>query len=129
QISTLSLNVKRNTSDVISGYTIRELTISHALVIPQTEEGVEVVFSMRPHATSSISSSDTWREFRVFSNTPSGGWAEHCRGMISVNYYHTPTENQEENEVAKQCHAKLQAAKLACTLKGDCVELYGHLAN
>ena len=131
QISTFPLTAKGNAHDAISGYTIRELTISRALVVPQTEDGVETVFSMRPYATSSVTSSDTWKEFRIFSYTPSGGWGEHCRGLISVNYNQTPVEvdeNREETEIRKQCHEKVQAAKLTCTLKGDCVELYEDLA-
>jgi NADPH:quinone reductase-like Zn-dependent oxidoreductase/ubiquinone/menaquinone biosynthesis C-methylase UbiE/malonyl CoA-acyl carrier protein transacylase len=131
QIGTLSPTAMKNPHDAISGYTIRELSISRALVVPQTEEGVEVIFSMRPHATSSIASSETWKEFRIFSYTPGGEWSEHCRGLISVNYNYATVKvdgNQEGTEIMKECHAKLQAAKLACTVKGNCAELYKDLA-
>lgn len=65
-------------------YRIRELSISKALVIPQDDEGVEVVFALRPAPTSSVGSSDTWNEFRIFSYTAVGGWTEHCRGSTLV---------------------------------------------
>ncbi|KAL2164963.1 hypothetical protein VTH06DRAFT_259 [Thermothelomyces fergusii] len=68
----------------VAEYRIRDLAISRALVVPETEEGVEVILSMRPHPTSSVVSSDKWHEFRIFGYTEADGWAEHCRGLVSV---------------------------------------------
>nr|ALQ32864.1 putative polyketide synthase [Fusarium gaditjirri] len=88
--------------DPIAGYKIRDVSISRALVVPQTDEGVEVVFSMRPSPTSSVGSSNTWSEFRIFSHTPAGGWMEHCRGLVSVFHesqarvMHTETMKKHE---------------------------------
>ncbi|KAK4153322.1 hypothetical protein C8A00DRAFT_33947 [Chaetomidium leptoderma] len=76
---------------VVAEYRVRDLAISRALVVPQTEEGVEVVLSMRPAPTSSVGSSDRWSEFRVFSYVEADGWAEHCRGLVSV------VEEEEED--------------------------------
>nr|ALQ32881.1 putative polyketide synthase [Fusarium miscanthi] len=89
----------------IAGYKIRDVSISRALVVPQTDEGVEVVFSMRPSPTSSVGSSDTWSEFRIFSHTPAGGWMEHCRGLVSVFHESQTrvmhTENMRKHELSR----------------------------
>jgi NADPH:quinone reductase-like Zn-dependent oxidoreductase/SAM-dependent methyltransferase len=69
----------------VAEYRIRDLSVSRALVIPQTEEGVEVSLSLRPAPLSSATSSDSWKEFRIFSYTEADGWAEHCRGLVSVS--------------------------------------------
>jgi acyl transferase domain-containing protein/NADPH:quinone reductase-like Zn-dependent oxidoreductase/ubiquinone/menaquinone biosynthesis C-methylase UbiE len=71
---------------------LREISIARALVVPQTEEGIEVIFTMRPCPTSSVTSSDSWNEFRVFSCTGDRDWAEHCRGQVSV-VYNKPKSN------------------------------------
>ncbi|KAK4032634.1 polyketide synthase dehydratase-domain-containing protein, partial [Parachaetomium inaequale] len=68
----------------VGEYRIRDLSVSRALVIPQTEEGVEVSLSLRPAPLSSVTSSESWKEFRIFSYTEADGWAEHCRGLVSV---------------------------------------------
>lgn len=64
---------------VYSMIKIRELSISQALVIPETED-VETIFSLRPLEDGTKTCSITWDEFRVFSWTSNRGWIEHCIG-------------------------------------------------
>ncbi|KAF2490207.1 hypothetical protein BU16DRAFT_470125 [Lophium mytilinum] len=69
----------------ISGYRLRDVNIKAALQVPETEEGVEVAFSMRHVTESSLAGSVGWWEFRVSSYNPNtDGWNEHCRGMVSA---------------------------------------------
>ncbi|KAI0901837.1 putative polyketide synthase [Annulohypoxylon nitens] len=86
-------------SDVgrVLGYTITEMLITRALVVPQTELGVEVIFQARPFNSSSKSSSDIWKEFRVFSYTSTGP-NEHCRGLLSINYTQPNSEVDVDRE-------------------------------
>lgn len=65
----------------IKAFKITDLSISRALVIPDTEDGVEVTFSMRNNWDN-----DDRKEFRVFSHATDNGWAEHCHGSISVMF-------------------------------------------
>ena len=81
------LSGKKDISNAI--FELRDISIARALVVPQTEEGVEVIFSMRPQPTSSFKSSDTCSEFRIFSYTPADDWVENCRGLVSVNDHDT----------------------------------------
>ncbi|KAH9879452.1 hypothetical protein IAQ61_001270 [Plenodomus lingam] len=69
-------------SDAVLEYRLREVNISRALVVPEAAEGIETSFSMRCKPSST---SDTWHEFRIFSYTAEGGWAENCSGLVSVS--------------------------------------------
>ncbi|KAF1829663.1 hypothetical protein BDW02DRAFT_138335 [Decorospora gaudefroyi] len=70
-------------SDVVE-YRLREVKISRALVVPETDEGIETCFSMRCHSRHGNLFSDNWHEFCIFSYTENGGWAENCHGLVSV---------------------------------------------
>ena len=70
-----------------TGFRLRDISIKSALQVPETESGVETMFSMRHSTESSLASSSTWREFKVSSYNPnSDDWTEHCRGLIKVEY-------------------------------------------
>ncbi|KAL8715329.1 MAG: hypothetical protein Q9225_006403 [Loekoesia sp. 1 TL-2023] len=68
----------------VQSYTLRQVSIARALVIPNTEDGIEISFELRPYNMSAISSSHTWDEFVICSHTSSRGASEHCRGLIST---------------------------------------------
>lgn len=117
----------------VVGFNIRELTISRALVIPQTDTGVEVMFHMRPFNSSSKSLSDTWMDFRVFSwAAPSSGWNEHCRGLISVVYQRSPNEvdaGKERQEAQKTYAHRLGDAVQSCTQPMQSQQIYQELGK
>ncbi|CAO2658326.1 Nn.00g060490.m01.CDS01 [Neocucurbitaria sp. VM-36] len=79
-------------------YRLREVSISRALVVPESDEGVETSFSLRCPSISDTSSLDVWHEFRVFSYTVDGGWVENCRGYVSVSCQPTI-----DDELSKDC--------------------------
>ncbi|KAH7397176.1 hypothetical protein BKA66DRAFT_566312 [Pyrenochaeta sp. MPI-SDFR-AT-0127] len=79
-------------------YRLREVSISRALVVPESDEGVETSFSMRCNSSDDSTSLDVWHEFRVFSYTSNSGWVENCRGLVSVSRQMTG-----DNELAKEC--------------------------
>ncbi|KAF2475276.1 putative polyketide synthase [Lindgomyces ingoldianus] len=72
----------------ICGYTIRDVTIASALVIPDTEEGVETLFTLRHSHLKSDSIRDSrkghWYLFAV-SSFSHGEWKEHATGKIGIN--------------------------------------------
>ena len=71
----------------ITGFQLRDISIKAALQVPDVEDGVEVVLSMRAATESSLSTSAIWREFWISSYSPDGEtWTEHCRGKVSVEY-------------------------------------------
>ena len=70
----------------VQGYTLRDVTFSKALVIPDTSEGVEVSLLLEPLRQSSTVSSTHWSEFRVISFGSDRKAYEHCHGIVSVTY-------------------------------------------
>ena len=71
----------------IKGFRLRDISIKTALQIPENEDGIEVVLSMKGVTESSLSTSATWREFRIVSyNSESETWTDHCRGTIGAEF-------------------------------------------
>ncbi|KAH8802508.1 hypothetical protein F5884DRAFT_683224 [Xylogone sp. PMI_703] len=75
-----------NKSEIL-GVRLRDISIKTALQVPDVEDGVETMISMRAVTESSLSASNTWREFWISSYSPEGdSWTEHCRGKIALEY-------------------------------------------
>ncbi|KAK7943133.1 polyketide synthase [Apiospora aurea] len=67
----------------ITGYRIREVNISKALIMEESTD-YETSVSLRPHSEGLKSYSDDWDEFRLCSWTAGRGWLEHCRGVVQI---------------------------------------------
>lgn len=70
---------------VISGYVLRDVSIKAALVTPDTDDGIEVLFSMRPSVFSETEATITWWDFNVSSIDEAGHVQNHMTGTISIN--------------------------------------------
>ena len=68
----------------IKGYSLREVTIGHALIIPRDAENVETMISLRPFSESLRTTGNLWDEFYISSSVDGSPWTEHCHGLISV---------------------------------------------
>ncbi|TEA18286.1 Highly reducing polyketide synthase azaB [Colletotrichum sidae] len=68
--------------DLIDGYRLRDIQISNALVIPDTEGGIKVQMSLHPCDGKNLESG--WHEFSLKSPSSDGeSWTEHVHGYIS----------------------------------------------
>ncbi|KAK7976515.1 glycoside hydrolase [Apiospora arundinis] len=67
----------------ITGYRIREVHISKALIMEESSD-YETRVELRPHAEGLKMYSDDWDEFRLSSWTSGRGWLEHCRGLVQI---------------------------------------------
>ncbi|KAL2813950.1 hypothetical protein BDW59DRAFT_24526 [Aspergillus cavernicola] len=67
----------------ITSYTLRNVDLLAALMIPEHDEGVEVQLLLRPCDEQALGSKD-WYEFQVHSVTADNAWTEHCKGQIQV---------------------------------------------
>ena len=104
-------------TEVISKYRLRNVNIGRTLFIPDDTEGIETVFKLRPFNQSVRQSSDLWDEFCVFSYTKGEGWAEHCRGLIRVEYHEGDPEVEGDRELQQKItsHQRLiEEAKSQC---------------
>ena len=80
----------------VQGYTLRDVTFSKALVVPEASDGVEVSLILEPFRQSSAAASTNWDEFRVISFGPDRKAYEHCHGLISIT--HNPSFNFSSND-------------------------------
>lgn len=75
----------REHPQVISGYVLRDVSIKVALVTPDTDDGIEVLFSMRPSVFSETEATIIWWDFNVSSIDEAGHVQNHMTGTISIN--------------------------------------------
>lgn len=116
----------------ISGYELREVNFSQALVIPESSGQVETMLCMKPYPESSKSSSATWDEFFVYSASDKGEWIEHCRGHISIRQSSAlnAVDGQKQQDMTRLDHASQR-----CKAESECIrtvegsELYAHCAK
>lgn len=90
----------------IKGYSLREVTIGHALILSQDAENLETMVSLRPHSGSLRAPSSSWDEFYISSSTDGCSWTEHCRGLISIH------EAVQDTEVDKGRQAREERERL-----------------
>ena len=91
----------------VKGYTLRDVSFSKALVVPDTLNGVEISLVMEPFRQSSPTASSDWNEFRVISFGSARKAYEHCHGLISVTQ--TPNfdfSSRDETKLATMRHSK-----------------------
>jgi acyl transferase domain-containing protein/NADPH:quinone reductase-like Zn-dependent oxidoreductase len=68
------------------GFTIRNLSLKSALVIPDSDAGVEVVLDLDATKSAQSKNKATWYAFNISSVTDSTDtWTEHCSGIIRPN--------------------------------------------
>jgi ubiquinone/menaquinone biosynthesis C-methylase UbiE len=67
----------------ITGYRLRDVKLLKGLVIPESQEGVELQIQLL-RASNELNSKSTWRQFEVYSVSHDDNWALHSTGQISV---------------------------------------------
>ena len=114
----------------IKGYHLREVTIGHALIIPQDSEVVETMLSLRPYSESVRVSSDVWDEFCIYSSMDGATWTENCRGLVSVQK-HVPVTEVDGGRQAQEEHYQYSELvadyEAKCTSEIDAKEIYTSL--
>jgi len=68
---------------LVSQVLLRDVDISTALVIPETDTGIEIVLRLEQQQSSTGDNSASWYVFSVESLSE-GRWVSHCRGKISA---------------------------------------------
>ena len=114
-------------NDDIKGYSLREITIGHSLIIPRNANKVETMISLRPNSESLRVPSDVWDEFCVSSSVDGSPWTENCHGLISVQKATEITEvdggRQNREESDRYCHM-ISDLETKCTTKLDAKVMY-----
>lgn len=80
--ATMQVHEENGHKNQITGFRMRDVNIMTALVVPDDEDGIEVLFSM--HKLPSVGG-DEWYGFKV-SSLSQEEWKTHTTGNISVKY-------------------------------------------
>ncbi|KOS23077.1 Nonribosomal peptide synthetase 14 [Escovopsis weberi] len=70
--------------ETVKSIYLKDIVIKNALIIPNNDEGVEILLELKPVTLSSKSHSDNWYEFKVFSYDENSKCTIHCHGTISL---------------------------------------------
>lgn len=82
----------------VRGYSLRNVHIKTAMIVPEEDHGMEVVFCMELPVTSSGRSPD-WASFSISSVKQSlEDWTEHCTGLIRVEVTEGSNKNHKINK-------------------------------
>lgn len=89
------INEQTSNKILIDSYTFRDVSIKNALVTPDDDNGIEVIFNMRPSACAKSRGGGTWWDFHVSSIDRDGVKDDHMAGSIAIN-------NRPNRPIAKQ---------------------------
>lgn len=108
----------------VSGFTLREITVGAALLIPEYQPEVETLITLRPYNEGTRSTSDIWDEFCIFSVTEDDSWTQHCRGLISVQRVsrHTEVDGGKQAQADVESYAQLISDSKAKTYTDASIE-------
>ncbi|CZS93691.1 hypothetical protein WAI453_001171 [Rhynchosporium graminicola] len=79
------LNELKDAPLSIVGYILRDVSIKNALVTPDDDAGIEVLFTMRPSIHSNDENTSEWWDFNVSSISAEGFHSDHMAGSISLS--------------------------------------------
>ncbi|KAK2612303.1 Reducing polyketide synthase dep5 [Conoideocrella luteorostrata] len=79
------LNEMAETPCEIDSYVFREVSIQQALVTPDDDDGIEILFNMRPSRPGTDDASTQWWDFNASSVSSEGHVKNHMAGSIHIN--------------------------------------------
>ena len=79
------LNELSSNPTVIQSYVLRDISIKNALVTPDNDMGIEILFNMRPSVHNETDSQTAWWDFSVSSVSEDDSRKDHVAGSISIN--------------------------------------------
>ena len=100
----MALEASKQAADpnkTITGYRLKDISISRALIVPDNKDGIEATLSITRWDEATQWTSSIWSRFVVSSYDSVGDeWIEHCIGYISVEYEAkvNPIDNGKEAE-------------------------------
>ncbi|KAK1445344.1 beta-ketoacyl synthase domain-containing protein [Colletotrichum cuscutae] len=63
---------------------VKDIVIKNALLLPESDDGVEILLELKPVTLSAKSHSETWYEFACYSYDENSNCTKHCHGLIST---------------------------------------------
>ncbi|GJC84774.1 highly reducing polyketide synthase azaB [Colletotrichum liriopes] len=118
---------KADENQVVDGYELRDVIIGKALVVPQDEDGVETMLTVKPSRLGSRTNTSVWQEFQLYSRKES--WELNCSGLIRI-CYKVPFNSVFANEdqiLADKYEAQNRRISEACSRHQNPRQFYGNL--
>jgi acyl transferase domain-containing protein len=84
------LTQKSDKSGTLSGFTLRDVEIHSALVVPDNSDGIEVQTVLQAADDKAIGNQG-WRKWEILSVTKESRWTQHANGFIQADF-DTPTK-------------------------------------
>jgi acyl transferase domain-containing protein/NADPH:quinone reductase-like Zn-dependent oxidoreductase len=84
----MQINDVKNSPDNIQGYLLRDVSIKQALVTPDDDYGIEVVFSINPSIKNETDTTTEWWDFSASSIIEDGQFKDHVSGSIAAITHH-----------------------------------------
>ncbi|KAF5861263.1 hypothetical protein ETB97_000455 [Aspergillus alliaceus] len=82
-IETVS-QLSQGQSRTMSSISLKDVEILKALIVPETEAGVEVHLTLH-EGPEKVLTNQSWQEFHVYSCDNTRSWSEHCKGLIACH--------------------------------------------
>lgn len=86
---TQAVEVEDRKAEEIESYEFRDVSLKKALIVPDDDHGVEVLFTLRTMPLNSTTNHENVFEFvltSVVNENKKDGFIEHCRGKITVSF-------------------------------------------
>lgn len=74
-------NLRRHEGKTVKKYHLRDIQVQQALVVPETDSGIEIQLSIQTTSEKAIDVQG-WKIFQICSVTSENKWSEHCNGLI-----------------------------------------------
>lgn len=113
-------------SKVVKGFQFRDVAFHAALRVPNTAQGVESSFCLRPHKLAHFPMHSAWSEFQLFA-MQDDEWMECCSGMVLTEYEAAPNPvdgGSEENMTRFRCLETVTEAWKGCSNKLPTQQVY-----
>ncbi|KAF9875052.1 hypothetical protein CkaCkLH20_07318 [Colletotrichum karsti] len=113
----------------IEGYELRDVIIGKALVVPQDEDGVETMLTVKPSRLGSRTNASTWEEFQLYSRKES--WELNCSGLIRICYKDTVNSAfaNEDRILADKYAEQNRRISDVCSRHQNPRQFYGNLES
>ncbi|CAI7653198.1 unnamed protein product [Penicillium pancosmium] len=87
----------RGDSDTIQSVSLKDVEILSALIIPESDVGVEVHLALH-EGSEKLLTRQLWQSFHVYSCDSTGKWTEHCKGLIARDQDMEPSLGSISND-------------------------------
>jgi len=71
---------------VVDTFEFRDITMGRALLVPDSERGVEIFTCLKPRKVGMKARDAPWYEYTFYSLQEDGGHNEHSSGLVKVEY-------------------------------------------